>query len=599
MPYYLHLKGSEPETGECFLTQADAARALNPQTHKITLVASTYERDRWQQRERDRFYDGTYIEVPWRNYAFASDVTRYHFAHLSVKCPGLIAYTKNDDAGLRDIQTPVKPGKYLTEFYKDQFSVSAIAEYVAKCAADNLTLKFATTADDIHHVYIHGPGSCMAHSGKYSSECILCQKRSGDAHYRYESLIHPVRVYGDSDLSVAYFGPFDCPSARGLVWQKEKVYGRIYNGPGTAQGTLEALLKDHGFAKGSFDGAKIPAIKSGRSYVMPYIDYYDEIGLTTIGKKEFFVFGETGYACSRVDGLTAETENEDAFTCENCNDHFDSQDEYGGDGMCQSCFDEHNGTCEDCENTVANDDLNNINDRYVCDRCLSRNYGICEGCEERFSHDDLNDDRCESCQRDLCDCAICDTEFDRDEFTRSENRDRELLSMTDVCKDCADTHAYCESCADYYSTETDDHSADILRAEFAGADTNTSGIYSVDLLIPDTGVFLSGCSECGRTFRCSGTLDLFDPLLQNAPCGTLVAPTDNDRPEADVFPLHVYSLAERDMWSGRTEKYFRILRFNGYRGNMYWSYAGSVTNTFANPTEFEHSVSELVNRAEY
>ena len=40
-----------------------------------------------------------------------------HYAHLSTANPGLIAFTDTPEKAAADIQTPIKPGRYLARFY--------------------------------------------------------------------------------------------------------------------------------------------------------------------------------------------------------------------------------------------------------------------------------------------------------------------------------------------------------------------------------------------------------------------------------------------------------------------------------------------------
>src|SRR5690606_7560176 len=146
----------------------------------------------------------------------------------------------------------------------------------------------AATPDDIENVYLKGPNSCMSHD---LSE--------------FSSPEHPTRVYGDSDLQVAYIvNSSGNISARVLVWPEKKLYGRIYGD----EDRMSDMLEEAGYERGDLDGARIRRIPiRDRQYVMPYLD---EAGQTfgEIRKDngdidtDFFEIGGRN-AADRTDGL--------------------------------------------------------------------------------------------------------------------------------------------------------------------------------------------------------------------------------------------------------------------------------------------------------
>ncbi len=223
---------------------------------RIIFAPSPDELSEWRQRERNRFREGTYIHVPWSERVI--DDCFYHFAHLSLDTPGMIAYTADPEKGIQDRQTRTKPGRYLQQFYADVFSAEEIAQYIAECAAVHSSVSLATSLSDVRKVYRNGPQSCMggpaSHTDQYWTEDDL------DGH-------RPIDVYADSDLAVAYFGPLSAPSQRAIVWPDRHVYSRIY---GT--GPLETMLKRDGYRPGSLSGASVRAIRFRDGYIIPYVD---------------------------------------------------------------------------------------------------------------------------------------------------------------------------------------------------------------------------------------------------------------------------------------------------------------------------------------
>jgi hypothetical protein len=426
MPYYRHEKDSEPDTGEEFATRQEAMTNWDKVNERITFVPTEVEKLAWRQREQNRFYDGTYVEVPWN-----TDLYRDHYVHLSVKAPGLIAYTASEEKGRDDKQTQMRPGKYLEQFYsmeaiekrciehgwaennyyKDvyqgMFTPEQVADYITRCQSEFVQLQFAATPDEIEQVYLHGPESCMSHPLSH-----------------YSSSEHPVRVYGDSDLQVAYLGDLKkkCISARAVVWPERKVYGSTY---GTEQ-VLAQLLETAGFKRGSFRGAKIRAIPDDNSYIMPYLDVADLASL----RGQWFVLDEGDYGVKNTNGLL-----EESFYCQhdNCDSRVDGEDQY-----CYSCLQER-WTCHFCGEESFDED-----GRY--ELTIRGYYG-----------DGRHVWACESCRDDkTSDCKCCDESFVEAEYPWSVQRRRLTDGITDVCAGCEQNGATkCEHCRGWHLPEDD------------------------------------------------------------------------------------------------------------------------------------------------
>jgi len=306
----------------------------------------------WRAREKSRFESGQYKPLPWAGQEwFDSAHDRLeHFAHISEKSIGKISYTENAEKGVADRQcAAMAVGRYLQQF-KDEYGLeeSAIAGLVAEFekaqGGDGRELRFATSAEEIERVYRNDPSSCMAHS--VSS---------------YMSDQHPVRAYGDSDLSLAYILARDSTcisdgvSARALVWKAESRHGRIYGD----ESRLKPLLQEAGFYRGKFDGAKIPAIPDGDSYLMPYID--DIARADLVGDN--FILGSGDFDCQQTEGRTRD---DDLRSCDCCGDGVREDEvnyvESSGEWVCESCYDSSYFYCElsgrphpNCERVTAYD----------------------------------------------------------------------------------------------------------------------------------------------------------------------------------------------------------------------------------------------------
>ena len=399
MPYYVVLKGAgdsfDREASPVFESSAEARvylTTLDDRAGDYTIAFVPTQDQMWAftDRENARFDSGEYLPIPWRAYAHKYP---YHFAHMSIARPGLIAYTKTLEHGINDRQTIVKPGRYLTEYYADTFDHARITEYAAQCSAAHMALQFATRADDIQTVYENGPRSCMSHDASdYSSPC------------------HPVRVYADCDLAVAYCGPIDGAYARAVVWPNKKHYQRIYG----AVEMMRALLHDAGYTRGSLDGARIRRITiTGRKhcYVMPYVD---GIAGAEEYDREFLILSDDGaISVSNTDGISGVDRRE----CDHCgNDYI--YDEYNGNpDYCDDCADRM-WACDECGEAYFDDDSANNTPRGVfCDDCYSATARTCDDCEADFN--------------------------DRD-FSWRDDRDRRARGVAGYCDDCADHYAHCD-----------------------------------------------------------------------------------------------------------------------------------------------------------
>lgn len=225
----------------------------------------------WETRERVRFEQGEYTPLPWHNIGWFAlhQRTLKHYAHVSKKQRDKIAFTESAEKGAADVQTLMRPGRYLKQFYSHALTDASIKQMDAEFAAlfEEVELKFAKTATEIEWVYRHGPGSCMSYDRGHWSGL-------GTAH-------HPVEPYGDSDLQVAYTVKRDKRvSARAVVWPEKKIYGRVYS-DGSAAAKFVTALKAAGFRDGSqlsnygMVGARIRAIANPHvkeTFVVPYID---------------------------------------------------------------------------------------------------------------------------------------------------------------------------------------------------------------------------------------------------------------------------------------------------------------------------------------
>lgn len=430
-----------------------------PKSYAVTFLPTQAESNDWRRREAGRFETAEYIHPPWHAAGYRSPYP-LHYAHLSVADPSQIAFTKSPEHGVKNIQTRMRPGRYFEAYpeFRLTFGEKALAEWVAACAALSSELKFASTADDIEQAYLVGPPSCMAHPlDEFESDC------------------HPVRVYGGSDLQLAYIGNLaERVIARCLVWPAKKVYGRPYG----YEAAIKILLDKAGYgpynrARGkSFSGARLTAIKhdSRGRYILPYIDWHNTVSLSR--DKEWLVIDGDGYPtfnAQPTEGIAYEEDRDDEdsepeydYTCERCNDGYN---EGHGDGtycnpcirnasICPACeelrWDDFGAPYADSPNNDQGEDAEN-----VCEACLEHHHTrtcIIDGCGRQWVE-----------------------EF---RYTDREHASRVERHMANVCQNHIHDYRWCDHCEALVSVEP------------------------------------AACAACERNGRCESTADLLAPVVE-------------------------------------------------------------------------------------
>jgi hypothetical protein len=214
------------------------------------------EQNFWIVREAYRFATGLYqfpmfVDRMRDKGGYDYDLF-YHFPHVSLDDPTMMAYTPSLEYGLRDRQVRIKVGRYLAKYYGNTLSQTEIRYYANGEKVNELC--FAETADEIERVYVEGPGSCMGGKSENSFDT---------------DGIHPARVY-EGEFKLAYLEECEEITARALVHEPTMTYVRTYGHEGD---TLAGRLNDAGYSKAyGWDGARVKAIRCGSGYIMPYLD---------------------------------------------------------------------------------------------------------------------------------------------------------------------------------------------------------------------------------------------------------------------------------------------------------------------------------------
>src|ERR1035437_4262652 len=145
--------------------------AASGRKYRVKRVTDTH----WRDREEGKIRSGKYTRLPWYENNWwhseaAYSIHRFHYAHISKKEPGMIAYTESEEKGMDNVRTWIKPGRYLEKYFSEVLRAHGInGTKLAKEYASLYEPKkvfFAATEDEIQGVYERGPASCMS-SAKY------------------------------------------------------------------------------------------------------------------------------------------------------------------------------------------------------------------------------------------------------------------------------------------------------------------------------------------------------------------------------------------------------------------------------------------------
>jgi hypothetical protein len=227
----------------------------------------------WLFREAYRFINGNYtpallvsqlhrIADTDRNDELCSRVQSlwWHFPHISIDEPSMVAYTPNPEYGVRDRQVRTKVGRYLQQFYGDLITSEQIRSMAN--GTKQLDLEFDS---DIRAAYLRGGRdgvtSCMTHP-------------VGHCNYSIRGAYHPVDVYltGEFKVALLHDGFNNEICARALVYEPSRVFVRCY---GREANTLQDRLTEKGYSEqsGWDDGIRLRLIRDDDDkVVVPYMD---------------------------------------------------------------------------------------------------------------------------------------------------------------------------------------------------------------------------------------------------------------------------------------------------------------------------------------
>lgn len=361
----------------------------------------------WLWRENDRFRAGLYAPpvflsqlralVQRDDYQQSIELAKrikslwWHFPHISLDEPHMVAYTPNPEYGLRDRQVRTKVGRYLQQFYGDFLTSEHIRMMANGVKAVEVEFSGSSSAD-IRAAYLRagrdGVTSCMTHSVSNYETC-------GD--------FHPVDAYGNGDWCVALLmdtvmGEI---SARALVNHKYNCFVRCY---GREANTLQDRLTEHGyeFRRSWPEGAELLLIRDDDGNVVaPYLDgdeKYASISYSN-GKERFIIDGGS-VDLSSTGGIWRERERP---WCDDCEEHVDDDEDdmnhsdYHGMSICRSCIDSYTRAFSRhrCRDWIDNDSVVEVDGEFYHDQYLEDYDIVYVECisEYMFAHQVLDDIR--------------------------------------------------------------------------------------------------------------------------------------------------------------------------------------------------------------
>lgn len=244
---------------------------------------SVHVDDTWKQREMDRFKKGEYHLPVWYDEKWFQDakerVFDKHYPHVSMKDPEHIAFTDTPEKGMQDVQTKIKPGRFLERFFGEVLTADEIKHWSGKHVEEwskGPELKIASTPDEIEAVY------------RMTSGFTSCMQKPVTL---FQPLINPTRVYGAGDIKLVYITDKKGTKllARALCWPEKKKVGRVYGDGPRLRAAIEAVLgfktQSNNDLYDTFAGARLLKIQYEGGYIVPYLDargtnecYVEDVG---------------------------------------------------------------------------------------------------------------------------------------------------------------------------------------------------------------------------------------------------------------------------------------------------------------------------------
>lgn len=291
-------------------------------------------------RELRRIEANEYVPLPDHISAMIPDsVYLREVPHLATKGTnmGKVAYTENARKGAEDVQSVMKPGKYLRRVLKNQITDDQhLKEMVAELRANStFDVEITHDPDEAREVYMTGPDSCMAHG----------QSRFDETFDLNDEWRHPIEALffpdGSGTIGLVYVKSQGRPAARALINTESKTYPAFYvaDWAPAARTALEDWFEENEYSQDeeALVGCKIPRVDLKRNRILcPYIDH-GNVGVTVLDDETLEVGGDL--QADYQEGYVKEDDN--SLMCDNCEDRCDEDEityiPFHGHNVCDSC----------------------------------------------------------------------------------------------------------------------------------------------------------------------------------------------------------------------------------------------------------------------
>lgn len=297
-------------------------------------------------RELKRISDSEYTELPPAvRQHIPADVYAAEVPHLAVKGAnaGKVAYTENATKGDNDVQSVMKPGKYIRRVMKNaDINDQELKDMVAEMqSASRVEIRTTRDPEEARWVYMNGPDSCMAHG----------EDRFGDTFDEDDTWRHPMEALffedGSGGVELVYaLANNGRPAARVLTNAEVNTYPSVYGADWmpAARAILEEWLTENGYMQcpNALANLPIPLIRLNTpgKILCPYIDS-NNLGVDVNHSTDELTIGGP-FEADYDDGFIDLHSNH--IECHNCGDRFDEDDMTFVDSVdehvCDSCIED-------------------------------------------------------------------------------------------------------------------------------------------------------------------------------------------------------------------------------------------------------------------
>src|ERR1041384_908745 len=229
--------------------------------------------------------------VPWERSSYYQSHHKYQLAHIDPADKHKVRFYRSIEDAVEGKYTSLAVTRFLDRY--EDMSEEGKGEILHKIGYYDGKVEFGITNDPdlIEAIYRNGPSSCMNDEDDYCVDMPNGQ--------------HPVRVYAEGDMALAYLkvGEQEHYTARAVVCPERKIYNSTY----WHSTELRARLKDLGYVfagEHQFEGCRIKALPDGdESYYMPYVDMAPYGRVSDCGKYIVMTHDATAYELRTTEGV--------------------------------------------------------------------------------------------------------------------------------------------------------------------------------------------------------------------------------------------------------------------------------------------------------